>query len=135
MENLRMEGTRDTPQIDFNCQTGVLEFAGNFCAIDVKKTLWPIVDWIKEYAKNPKEQTVLKMYLNIACTSSSKGILDILKATSNIKNAHVEWYYEEDDTDMLEVGEDYSLLTSLLFKFIGISEEEWKTKMPFCYKV
>ena len=35
----------------------------------------------------------------------------------------VNWYYEEDDEDMLEAGEDYEAIVSIPFDKISIEEE------------
>lgn len=55
-------------------------------------------------------------------TSSSKCIYDLLKDVKSLKNkgkkVSVRWYYDEDDEDMLEAGEDYSDLLDLPFMFI-----------------
>jgi len=34
----------------------------------------------------------------------------------------VNWYYEEDDEDMLEAGEDYQAIIDLPFKMIEVEE-------------
>ena len=35
----------------------------------------------------------------------------------------INWYYEEDDEDMLEAGEDYSAIINVPFKMIELEEE------------
>jgi hypothetical protein len=35
----------------------------------------------------------------------------------------VEWYYEEDDEEMMETGEDYEDVSGLPFEIIAIEEE------------
>lgn len=55
-------------------------------------------------------------------TSSSKCLYDILKEIKYLsdqgKDVNVRWYYETDDEDMMEAGEDYSDLLGLPFVFI-----------------
>ena len=34
----------------------------------------------------------------------------------------VKWYYEEDDEDMLEAGEDYEAIIDLPFEMIEVEE-------------
>jgi len=34
----------------------------------------------------------------------------------------VKWYYEEDDEDMLEAGEDYEAIIDLSFEMIEVEE-------------
>ena len=59
-------------------------------------------------------------------TSSSKCILDLFKQLESLNNGETEvnvnWYYEEDDEDMAEAGEDYDAIISLPFKMIEVEE-------------
>ena len=59
-------------------------------------------------------------------TSSSRSIIDIFR---NLKKMNAEgleveinWFYEEEDEDMLESGEDYSELVSMPVNLIEIEE-------------
>ena len=66
------------------------------------------------------------MQLEYFNTSSSKCILDVFKKLENLHNKSVaevviNWYYEEDDEDMLEAGEDYQSILKLPFKMVEIS--------------
>ena len=59
-------------------------------------------------------------------TSSSKCILDVFKKLEAINKGGsavvINWYYEEDDEDMLEAGEDYQAIISVPFKMVQIEE-------------
>ncbi len=52
-------------------------------------------------------------------------IRDIFKRLDNIYKAkhdvQINWYYEEDDQDMLEAGEDYESIIRVPFKMIEIA--------------
>ena len=37
-------------------------------------------------------------------------------------NVVIEWYYENDDEDMLEAGEDYEAIIRVPFKKIGVDQ-------------
>ncbi len=86
----------------------------------------PMVDWLDEYAKNPREKTIVNVQLEYFNTSSSKCILDVFKKLEAINkgksSVQVNWYYEEDDEDMLEAGEDYESIIRVPFKMIEIVE-------------
>jgi hypothetical protein len=55
-------------------------------------------------------------------TSSAKCIYDILKRIKAMSalgtEVEVNWYYEDNDEDMMECGEDFSDLLSMDFKYI-----------------
>ena len=57
-------------------------------------------------------------------TSSSKCILDDFKKLETLSGTSItiNWYYEEDDEDMLEAGEDYQALVDIPFKMIEVEE-------------
>ena len=57
-------------------------------------------------------------------TSSSKCILDVFKKLESIADSEVsiKWFYEEDDEDMLEAGEDYEAIIDLKFEMIEVEE-------------
>lgn len=126
MESIKIEGSPKTPTVDFDKDGGVLAIKGRSIpenSIDFYK---PLIDWIDEYALQPKEETVIHMQLEYFNTSSSKCILDVFKKLENIKKAgkavRVKWHYEEDDEDMLEAGEDYDAIIDLDFEMIKEAE-------------
>ncbi|MFP3859914.1 MAG: DUF1987 domain-containing protein [Bacteroidales bacterium] len=56
-------------------------------------------------------------------TASSKVIMDIIEKLKilqdNGSQPAINWYYIEEDDDMLEAGEDYSDITEIPFNFIS----------------
>jgi len=124
METLIYEATPKTPYVRFDSETGILEIKGRSIpenSIEFYKTL---IDWIDQYSKNPKEKTIVNIQLEYFNTSSSKCILDLFKKLEALyKNNHdvlINWYYEDDDEDMLEAGEDYESIIRVPFKMIEI---------------
>jgi hypothetical protein len=78
-----------------------------------------------DYANHPKPETALLIQLEYFNTSSSKCVLDILKKLQSINQSgrsksKVYWYYEEDDEDMLEAGEDYQAIIKVPFEMVKI---------------
>ena len=124
MELVNIEGTPKTPTISLNSETGTIEIKGRSIPENSIEFYKPIVDWLDEYAKAPKEKTVVSIQLEYFNTSSSKCILDVFKKLENIKKGKndvvINWYYEEDDEDMLEAGEDYESIIKVPFKMIEI---------------
>ena len=80
----------------------------------------PILTALASEIQAEKVDVRIKMeYFN---TSSSKCLYDVLKEMKRLeqngKQVMIRWYYDEDDEDMMEAGEDYSDLLDLRFKFI-----------------
>jgi hypothetical protein len=124
MEFMNIEGTPKTPSITLNPESGIIEIKGRSIPENSIEFYKPIVDWLEDYANAPKEKTVVNIQLEYFNTSSSKCILDVFKKLENLKKGKndivVNWYYEEDDEDMLEAGEDYESIIKVPFKMIEI---------------
>lgn len=126
MEPISLEGTTKTPTINLDPKNGTIEIKGRSIPENSIEFYRPIVEWLEEYAKSPKKKTTVNVQLEYFNTSSSKCILDIFKKLESIKKARneviINWYYEEDDEDMLEAGEDYESIIRVPFKMIEIVE-------------
>ncbi|MGM0496613.1 MAG: DUF1987 domain-containing protein [Bacteroidota bacterium] len=126
MESISIDGTTKTPTIKLEPSTGTIEIKGRSIPENSIEFYRPIVEWLEEYAKTPQKKTTVNIQLEYFNTSSSKCILDIFKKLESIKKARneviINWYYEEDDEDMLEAGEDYESIIRVPFKMIEIVE-------------
>ena len=127
MDNIFIEGSKQTPEIKFIAESGELEIKGRSIPENTFDFFNPVLIWLEEYAKNPAKKTIVKVNLEYFNTSSSKYILEILKRVKNVMNdGHdvlVEWYYEEDDEEMMETGEDYEDVSGLPFSLISVEED------------
>mgnify|MGYP005842394231 CR=1 FL=1 len=126
MDPIKIEGTRKTPEVLFDAEKGIIEVEGRSIPENSIEFYNPLVDWLDEYAKEPKEKTEVNIRLEYFNTSSSKCILDVFKKLEaiykNDKDVIINWYYEEDDEDMLEAGEDYQSILKIPFKMIEMEE-------------
>ena len=84
----------------------------------------PVINKIKELFANVQGEIQVNVSLEYFNTSSSKCIFDMLRTLkgmqSSERSVHINWYYEEDDEDMLETGEDYEDILGLPFSYIPI---------------
>jgi len=126
MEPIIIEGTQKTPKVKFDAAEGVFEIRGRSIPENSVEFYKPIIDWLENYKKSPLKKTVINVRLEYFNTSSSKCILDLFKKLEAIYKAKnevsINWYYEEDDEDMLEAGEDYESIIRVPFKMIEIIE-------------
>ena len=126
MESISIEGTSKTPTVTLEPQQGTIEIKGRSIPENSIEFYRPLVEWLDEYAKDPQKKTTVNVQLEYFNTSSSKCILDIFKKLESLKKARneviINWYYEEDDEDMLEAGEDYESIIRVPFKMIEIVE-------------
>jgi hypothetical protein len=123
MENLILAGTPKTPTVELNAGNGTLLLKGRSIPENSIEFYKPILAWIEQYGTNANAQTTLQIQLEYFNTSSSKCLLDVFKRMEAISgNVVIEWYYENDDEDMLEAGEDYEAIIRVPFKKIGVDQ-------------
>ena len=123
MEVLSIKGTQETPEVLFDKDKGEFSISGKSLPEDVKEFYGPLVDWITQYASSPNPETILKVKMDYFNTASSKMILEIFELFKEMQdNGHkvtIDWYYQEDDEDMQDAGEDYADIVEVPFNFIS----------------
>jgi hypothetical protein len=116
MEILNIEGAEDTPKIILDKTNGIFEISGRSLPEDCAEFYKPILEWIREYAKEPNPSTEFVFNLEYFNTASSKLILDILSALNEVEGTTILWHFQEDDDDMKEAGEEYKDLIEMPFE-------------------
>lgn len=126
MDSLYLDGTPKTPNVGFDSEKGTLLLKGRSIPENSIEFYKPLVSWLEEYSSVPQPKTVCQIQLEYFNTSSSKCLLDLFKKIETMnKSGHeivIKWYYEEDDEDMLEAGEDYQSIIDVPFEMIEIQE-------------
>jgi len=126
MDSMIFEGNTKSPAIDFNAETGILKISGRSIPDDTFKVYNPIIEWLNQYSIQPNKTTTLDIRFEYINTSSSKFIFEILKKLEKLSNAGnevtINWYYEEDDEDMMETGEDFQSIINIPIHILEIEE-------------
>lgn len=108
---------------------GMIELSGRSIPEDPVKSFAPIVEWVKEYVRNPNEKTEINLKFEYLNTSSSKFILSILeildKACDNNHTMTINWSYEVGDDDMYELGKFYETIIRIPINYIEVEETEF----------
>ena len=90
---------------------------------------YPVIEWMEEFvAKTKKGHNYtdanpfrLKLDLEYFNSSSAKFLFDIFEQIKEMSNdgipVEIEWYYDEEDEDLREAGEDLALLAELKFSY------------------
>ena len=127
MADLKLEGSPKTPTIEFNSGSGYLLVRGRSIPENSIEFYKPLIEALEAYNSSSQANTKVDIQLEYFNTSSSKCILDVFKKLEAINSGNSEvvinWYYEEDDEDMLEAGEDYQAIINIPFKMIEVEEE------------
>jgi len=126
IENLLVEGTVKTPTVVLDADTGLLLIRGRSIPENTIDFFSPINNWVDNYCTIPKDKTTFQIRLEYFNTSTSKCLLDLLRKFENINKYRsevtVEWFYETDDDDMEEAGQDYQAIVELPFSMIEVEE-------------
>ncbi|MBL4708622.1 MAG: DUF1987 domain-containing protein [Flavobacteriales bacterium] len=109
MEILNIEPFLQTPEINFNPETGVLYLSGKSYPADAIEFYKPIIDWSKKYIEDPAEKTTLICEIEYLNSASQKQLVELILVFKSLyddgKDFIVKWKYEEGDDDILSVGE------------------------------
>lgn len=126
MENLIIKGEAKTPTIDFNYGKGELVISGRSIPENSIEFYKPIIEWLELLKVSEKDKIVLDIKLEYFNTSSSKCILDVFKKLEEIrgvgKDASIRWFFESDDEDMEEAGQDFSAIIKVPLELITVDE-------------
>lgn len=122
MNKINLEAKSDTPKIIFDPENDIFEISGRSLPEDATVFYDPIIEWLKNYARNPLSKTIIQFKLNYFNTASSKMLLDILLIFEDMKedgkDVLVKWFYPIDDEDMQEAGEEYDEIVEVPFEHI-----------------
>jgi len=121
MENIFWDFTEKSPAINCDQDCGKIEIKGKSGLLNPDKFYQPLIKWIDEYAKHPKEITTVDIRLEYFNTRTSKSLLEIFRRLENKlhldgHNVDINWYYDKGDDDLFESGQDYASLLQIPFK-------------------
>jgi hypothetical protein len=123
MEILNIEKTKNTPNVKIDIQSGSFEIKGPSYSEDVSNIYDPILNWIDNNMTGLDRELVCELYFDVLNSVSHKKIFQILIKLNVFfqsgKKIKVKWYYDEDDEDILEMGEDIKELIELPFELLA----------------
>jgi hypothetical protein len=117
--------TKNPPEVILDPK-GNIKLTGRLIPENAEDFFKPIEEWINDYFKNPSDITYVEIrleYINSTCT---KYLLDIIHKITcihlkkNKKKFVINWYYKDEDEDMLEKGRFFSSDLDVPFNFIRI---------------
>jgi hypothetical protein len=122
MNELVIEKTVKTPYINFDAQSGIFKIIGRSIPENPEEFYRKLFDWLNVYFKNPQNETLINVQLEYINSGSSKFILEFFQLIQESKskgfNCKINWYYEEDDEAVLELGKHYQAIINVPFKLI-----------------
>jgi len=123
MINLRIKQSSNTPSVDFQLN-GDLFISGISTPDNVTEFYNPLFEWLKKF-KELKKKITFSLFFNYLNTSSTRILVDLILNLQSLNTEEVNvtfvWKYEEDDIDMLELGEDIEMVTNIKFEYQLVS--------------
>ena len=123
MEDLHITKTKYTLEVHSDLEAGTLEMISSSYPENSFEFFKPIYSWVDFYHSEKKSLLTLNLKLEYLNTSSSKCILDLLEIFENHyqqgSQIKVNWYYSEEDEDMLETGEEFREDFEMPFEIIA----------------
>jgi hypothetical protein len=119
LKNMFVEQTEKTPLVDFNYMSGELILSGRSIPINAPRIFEPILEWINEYVKNPKQTTNLRLNLEYFNTASSIWLAKIVKSLTGITKPecvlflHI-YFSIEDFDDIDDIKDDLSPIIDVI---------------------
>lgn len=114
MENLTIPATGRSPEVAFDFGAGHLRLKGESYPDDVAAFYGPILTALRSWLAHPGTHPVrFDMELIYFNSSSAKALMNVFQmlesAAKQGRPVTVNWFFEEGDDAMQELGEDFSL--------------------------
>lgn len=127
MKGFFIRATRITPSIYFNPEKGLLDIRGKSSPENPLAFYKHLNESIDQFGTTEFKRLVVNCAYEYFNTSSSKCIYIIFKKLNDIrvekgKQIVVNWFYEEEDEDMQEAGEDLSSFFNFEFNYKEVPE-------------
>lgn len=127
MKLLHINATEDTPEINLDPVSGVMEFTGISIPENAPIFYKPVIDWLDDYIKSPNKTTDFVFNIKMISSSSSKIFYDIITKIDQLSEnkdvcIRVFWYYSIYDDEILEQGHEYKNMLSVFFDLILVEE-------------
>ena len=123
IEKQIIEGFVYTPTIILDPIENVISIEGESYHEHITEVFEPVFKWLEEYLKTDHDITLnFKMiYFN---TSTSRIFLEIFLILQSYhidrhNQVIVNWYYEKEDLDIFEMGQEYGQEINLTFNYIS----------------
>ena len=122
MDDFFVKRTFNTPEVELIPSEGILKIEGRSIPEDPGEYYDIILQKLEDYYQNPQKITRIDIKLEYINSGSSKYMLELLRiALRNYDKGNdciVNWFYEEDDESIQELGQHYQNTIKIPFKMV-----------------
>ena len=128
MERIDIKGLKNSPRVVLDKDKNEFEISGISIPEDAMGFFEKLMLWADEYQKNPNAESIIKVQVEYMNTSSTKLLFMFLckfeeLVKKSVSKVSIDWYYEEDDEDMLKIGRDFEASLAMPFRLIETEEQ------------
>jgi len=126
MNNLIIERSVETPEINFNSQTGVLKVSGRAYSGDITQYYKRMSAWLEEYLKEPQQTTVIELQLDYYNSVFIKLLFYFFERSKDVlqsnKKLVIKWFHQKDDEESIEDALRISKIISFPIEIVELDE-------------
>lgn len=128
MDPLLIPATKATPEISFNPKTESFTITGRSIPADASDFYARLEKWVENFVQVQKADSItIDIKLDHLNTGSVRSLLSILSKIIRLReqqvNVMIHWHHDVDDEDMVDKGEEMSLILEHPFRFMPFREE------------
>jgi hypothetical protein len=134
MEAFITEQTETSPKITLDPANHIFEISGISRPEDVRDFYYPVFDWFEKFKievidskiyiydkDNPLNFKIKLSYFNSSSAIFLSNLLtEFNKFHEQGQYVKIYWFFEEDDDDMREAGEELSEMLELTFNYVAV---------------
>lgn len=124
MENFSLDATKHTPAVSIDYNQGLIEIRGRAQLKDVQ-TFYESVSKAIPYFVNHLSKIFISVHLSWFNSAGIRAVYLILNEFHRLQRQgvqiEIQWQYQIDDVNAMEVGKDLQQLTSLNFSLNPIA--------------
>ncbi|MCU0359337.1 MAG: DUF1987 domain-containing protein [Bacteroidia bacterium] len=122
---LKLKGSKESPEVMFDKEAKVFTISGRSLPEDSFQFYQPVIEWMREYVKDPLPVTELKTHFEYFNSSSIKQLLILFKTIESLmdtgKEVKIVWKYDEED-DLMEIkGKEFKRMLKIPFELEEVS--------------
>jgi hypothetical protein len=126
METIKILSNFNSPAVFLDPKKERFEIRGRSLPENAKRFYEPIIEWLDNYSKSPNQNTEFTFRLDFLNSTTTKIFVTILKKLELAalkSDVNILWYYDANDEDHKEIGEDLKEITNIPFELIPVLED------------
>lgn len=124
LKALLLEAGNRSPGVVFEPSSGAFVLEGRSIPENALELYAPVLNWTREYVRNPAEHTHLEFKLSYFNSSSTEHLLELFNLLKTVeasgKKFSCRWYREADDEDMEQIAQDFMALVGMKFEMFVV---------------